>query len=230
MSRRTIPWFVLLLCAVASAQPPASQPFLADPGTPIGAIRVLEAAMEAGDVEKIRAALYFDDPKLVDVIAESAAASAKLRQAAVDRFGQEKAQVFGQTHPGVPDALDQAIVEINQDRATVTKVYPGNESIPASQSVTSLIKVNGAWRMIVEPGENDLAVLPRLMAHTQALTQAMNRTADQIARGHFVTADEARNALQEETMKIMPQLIRGGSDADPAANNPSTQPGADVAK
>src|SRR4051794_38697287 len=86
----------------ATTRSPTTAP--SDSSTPRGALRMFTIALDAGDHDGILALLDAQtdqEKKLANATADLAAASAELKNAAVQKFGAEKSQALGADEAGV---------------------------------------------------------------------------------------------------------------------------------
>src|SRR5437762_13834309 len=119
----------------------------ADQSSPRGALRVLAAAMDAGDGAKIRAVLKSSNPqeeKMVDALVSYHDAVAKFAKAAVDAFGPEDARKL----TGDQAAAQAASLEALQ---AMPEEITGDTALVGADKPTQirLSRVDGKWMVPV---------------------------------------------------------------------------------
>jgi hypothetical protein len=200
-----------LLVAITPATSTAAttQPADHDASTPRGALRMLAQALAAGDRAGILDRLFTNSPQekqLADATAELAEATALLRKAAVDAFGESAAGPLGADLSASPEALkriDAARVEMDGgDKATVR---PGESDGPP----LVLLKRDGVWRVPVGELSKDVE-----SADVQRSIDAMNEQAKQMkAMAGEVEGKKYKSAVaaREELDKRILQGVVGKS-------------------
>lgn len=212
----TLPLVLALLLGVApfaaaQTSQPAAPP---DPSTPKGALKALAMAMARGDSEGIHHLMDATTPaqeKMVDMMAEMAAAMADLNHAMLGRFGEQEAKkVLG----GSPDEqLRQSLSNIDAAKGQIK----GDDAIvsvdPSPQGTMLLRKVGGSWKVRVGQQGSDQQV-DQQVAMIANQVHSIHDIAAEVRDGKYPTAAAAAKAL----------VGRMGADAAPPASQPATQP------
>jgi hypothetical protein len=179
----------------SSAQ--ATQPVLADPSTPKGALKALALAMDQGDSEAIHRLMDTSTPaqgKMVDMISEMAGAIADLNRAMSTRFGPVQAQaVMGNSG----EQLRQSIADID----TASEVDTGDAATvsiaPTERGTMSLRRVNGFWKISMQNRVDKLTPqqVDEDVAMLSGQIHGMRDVSAEVRAGKYPTAADAAAAL-----------------------------------
>jgi len=190
------------MCGYASAQ--ATRPADGAVGaTPRDAVRALNVAMRAGDVQGVKQVFLATTPaeiRMVDADAEMAAALAHLRAAAVKAYGAQGADlVTGDSDASATESaarIDAADVVVEGDVATVT--YRDQKNSP-----WVLKKVEGKWRIPVsQMGKPmDAASLDQRLSDLAVQRQVVEDVAEQIRLKKYASAEAAREAWRTRILQ-----------------------------
>ena len=146
---------------------------------------------------------------IIDGLAPIVAASHKLHDAAVDKFGKDGERLTqnpGGTMSEWSKRADQAVVKINGDNATLSApptAQSGDKGSTNAQAQTQpqplhLKKQDGKWKV-------DLSDTPNAQAMKQqaplfkAMAKAMTETADEVKAGKYQNVTQAQAALRQKT-------------------------------
>jgi hypothetical protein len=198
--------------ASAPTSAPTTQVVAMNQDTPRGTLKLLTKAMDEGDTETIAAVLLPASPAektFSEHIADLAAATGKLKKAAVATFGEEGAKSIND--PAAANAamghIDASTEEVNGDSATVRD---------GSGPVMALKRVDGKWRVPMSellrlmdadtPGK--LSEKSDILAITAA---AINETAAETTKGKYKTAKEAIQAARGKMVKAAMERQRSAT-------------------
>ena len=180
----------------ASAEP-------GDTSTPKGSLKLLAAALRAGDAARIKRVMHAANPsevRMVAAMADMAGAMAQLQRSAVKSFGAEGAkQLVGDTHATDAEGLariEAADVKIASDTATVT-LAEGQEA------PVTLKRVEGEWKIPVAElarGANQ-AALDEQLSELAIQTKLVRELAGEVEAGKFATPSQAHEAWQSRAMQ-----------------------------
>lgn len=206
-------WVALVVvgfCTLAGAQAtaPTTAPAVVvpvDTKSPRGSLKVMAAAMAAGDAAQLRQILFAGSPaeeKMRGAVADFSAAIVKLRKAAETSFSKaEAAELTGDMEGALADnnrRVDSASESINGDSATVQISDPG-QMAPA---IIRLKKVESAWQIVME--ENGQPVSQDELAYkadTVTLqAKVLSESAEELAQGKNQTIDQLKQSIQAKTM------------------------------
>jgi hypothetical protein len=153
-------------------------------------------------------------------MADMIVAGKVLGDAARRRFGAAGAAIGGGVlNPADADRIEQATVQQSGTSATLT--VPGQ---PRPMSFRR--RADGAWGLVIfdaaSATQPDVAKQTRLV---RLLAEAMETSADEIARGTFKDAGDATTALQQRLHAVMLQFHRPATTRSATTTSaPATQP------
>ncbi|HZN68678.1 MAG TPA: hypothetical protein VFB66_25585 [Tepidisphaeraceae bacterium] len=184
-------------------RPPSAPAEPADTSTPKGSLKVLAAALRAGDAAGIRRVMHATNPsevRMVAAMADMAGAMAQLQRSAVRSFGAEGAkQLVGDTHATDAEGLariEAAEVRVASDTATVT-LAEGKEA------PVTLKRIEGEWKIPVAElarGANQ-AALDEQLSELAIQTKLVRELAGEVEAGKFATPSQAHEAWQSRAMQ-----------------------------
>jgi hypothetical protein len=205
VSRKWVIALALSASCPAVGQLAATRPATATAATtPRDALRSLNQAMRSGDEQHIRALFDASTPvevRMIDADAAMAGALARLRAAAVKRFGVKHADVVtGDSDAAGADSItriETADIDVHGDVATVT--YHDEKN--AQQFV--LKKIDGAWRIPVSELGKPLspAALDQRLGDLAVQRSVIDDVAARILQGQYQTPESARDAWHEQILK-----------------------------
>jgi hypothetical protein len=164
--------------------------------TPKGSLKAFARATREADRQKLRSFLYPADEteaRMADAMADATAALARLRLAAIERFGEASARVL---NGGVPSEdeirlMDAATEKIDGDRATVSM-----KGGPRSGQM-QLVRVEGMWKIAV--GQGMAGKTPQqiegAIATLQKTARIVGEITEEVTAGKYKSAREAADAL-----------------------------------
>jgi len=172
---------------------------------PKDALRLLNFALRDGDRNAVAQAFETHSPqevKLVNAMADYAAALASLHHQAAKSFGKQGANaVTGDTDAESSDglrAIDKAEVEVDGDSAIVH--YKNADDPPVK-----LKKIGGRWMLPL----SQLTAGADVQSEQQRLEELGNqahlalKTADEIAQGKYKDASDAAQAWQSRLLDVV---------------------------
>ena len=170
-----------------------------DPSTPRGALLLFNRALRDGDTTTIKQSFITANPlesKMVDTVAEVAAAFAQMHAAAAKTFGEGHAGKFGETDSADIDQIESAEITLNGDTATVR--YKDSKHRPFD-----LKKSGGRWKLpaaqLGKPA--DAAALDQQLADLAVQAKLMRQIAEEIKAGKFTDADQAADAWHSRMLQ-----------------------------
>jgi hypothetical protein len=190
------------------ATAPTSAPV--DQTTPKGALKFLARALEAGDRKMLLDVLDAASPnerKIAEATAGLAEATAELRRASIQTFGETASGALGVNMSAVSEAMtrvDASIETITGDKATVTSTEDPTDSL-------ILVQRDRKWRVpmsqIAGPaGVVNDADLEKNLHDSAEHAKLLKRLAGEVSAGKFKTAIEARQELDKRIIQsAMPQ-------------------------
>lgn len=190
---------VLLSTFGIAAAAPTTQPVI-DTSTPKAALKSFAVATRAGNRDSLRASFHATtetEAKLADLTADVATAVVRLRDAAVEKFGEAGAKQF---NGSIPDdshlgRIDAAKEQVENEAATVVVQGPDGKSQPMY-----LVKVDGQWKISVARGLAAMSA-DKVEGQISALTMTsriLDEVAVEIGKGAYKSADEAAGALKNK--------------------------------
>ncbi len=199
----------------APASAPATRAVPADLTTPRGAMKVFAMSVRAGDEKAIRGVLAADnanEAKLVDALVNMAKSTARLRTAAVAKYGAEVARQMTSDSPTFEDetSVDSAVEQIDGDEATVEVTEKSGDS-----AILQLSRIDGTWHIRISqiiPVKDPTAIatiMPKMAAFERVIADVANR----IESGEYASAEAAKSDLLDKT-----------AAAANAGDGPTTQP------
>jgi hypothetical protein len=203
-----------------------TQPAPAD--SPRGALKALVNAMQAGDAPKIKSLIATTNPteqKMVDAMATMSVAQKKFRDAAQAAYGTNAKELTGDTEAGTAEGLakiDAAPESIKGDTATVDPT--GQPGVPP----LTLKKVDGQWRIPISELARgvDQNTIQQRLEDLGFMSQMMNESADEVAKGMYKTPKDAGEAIKSKMMKRANAATQSSTQptAPPPMNAPATAP------
>lgn len=205
---------LVLLTVVASSVLAADKP---DLSTPKKAAKSFAAAVQSADMTGVKAASTGspEDYKMMESFAGVISAGARLRKAAVAKFGAEDGKKIVQGSPDLPAQIEQSDEKIDGDTATL--VHTGED--PAN--ALKLMRTNGDWKVDLNriPGKDQMA---KSMPMMKELQKVLDESTTDVKDGKFKTADEAQQAVRTRMMAVVTAMF---TQQPPAAPGPATQQG-----
>lgn len=210
---------------VAMAQQPGTvaEEVAANQSTPRGALKVLAAALQNGEGEKLRLVLTAETPieqQMLQAMVEVATASGDVRKAAVAQFGEKGALPLtgdaAATLAKGNKSLDLATEKLDGSKATVVMPEAPDDQI-------HLVKDNnGQWHLPMKAlarGVEPALIQERAEQMMRTVVVFKQITAE-ITQGKYAGADEVRTVIQQ---KLTAALTSGGPATAPATA-PTTAP------
>ena len=192
--------------AAVAATSPTSAPV--DQSTPKGALKVLARALEAGDRKTLLELLDAGSPserKIAEATAGLAEATAELRRAAVQAYGETASRPLGVDAAAVPDAMarvDASVEKIDGNQATVTSTVDPTDAI-------RLVQRDAKWRVPmaqISGAAIDAADLDKNLRDTAEHVKLLKGLAGEVSAGKYKTAMDARQELDKRIIQsAMPQ-------------------------
>ncbi|HEY7118239.1 MAG TPA: hypothetical protein VH475_16750 [Tepidisphaeraceae bacterium] len=183
----------LLTTAVAAAPKTSTAP--ADDGSgPRAALLMYDKLVGPNQTDKALGLYYTTSTReraLANALATVDGALANLHKSATARFGKETADDFVRAVDGTTVAeINAAKIQVTGDTASV--------SFPGSSRPTTMIRVNGEWKIAVKALAQELQSNPRsFRAGLAKLASGINQVADKIAQGQYTKSDAAKKQLLE---------------------------------
>ena len=212
----------------ATSAPATTRAGLDDQSSPKAALKSFARSLEAGDKQAIMRLLAADsaqDKKLAEAASDLAEATARLREAAVKKFGPDLSRALGNEPGGAEEAvkrIDQSEEKIDGEKAAVKPKE--NEGPPLN-----MVKRNGKWMLPMSELSKDVepADLEKNLADMSRQIKLLRELTDEVAAGKYKTAVDARQALDKRIMQAsMPAITTAPSATTTAPANaaPSPQP------
>jgi hypothetical protein len=181
---------LMLLPSVVLAAPKSSD----DGSGPRAALLMYDKLVGPNDADKAIGLYYASNTRervLAAVLAKLDGAVANLRKKAADKFGQDAADAMIRSIDATTaDDINQAKITVNGDTATVL--------FPHATSPSSMVRVNGEWKLSLKPWFRDVRSSPRDLRKSLArLASSTNEIAGKIEQGQYSKAADATNRLQE---------------------------------
>jgi hypothetical protein len=181
---------LMLLPSVVLAAPKSSD----DGSGPRAALLMYDKLVGPNDADKAIGLYYASNTRervLAAVLAKLDGAVANLRKKAADKFGQDAADAMIRSIDATTaDDINQAKITVNGDTATVL--------FPHATSPSSMVRVNGEWKLSLKPWFRDVRSSPRDLRKSLArLASSANEIAGKIEQGQYSKAADATNRLQE---------------------------------
>ena len=191
--------------------------------------KAFSQALVKGDPKTARKYAITDErsDQFLDRMAEMTAAREKLTSAAVAKYGEDGKSIggMGANAAGrgaeINKDFDDAQIDVNGDTATVTSAKEQQNARAGNQPV-KFKKDSGKWKI-------DLTQLPNMDRIEQSLpmmgkmSQAMNKTSEEIDQGKYKDVNEAKMGLRQNLMSAMGLNRRvppgGGSGAAGQGNS-----------
>jgi hypothetical protein len=199
---------LLVLCAEAQAAP--------DLSSPKAAYRSYHQALQAGDVEAIKACVIADEKRLGLVVAQIAYNKTERR------FRDAVLKAFPAAGKQLPDqgaltlaAIEKADAKIEANRAMLRTSV---DDVPVE-----LAKVGDAWKLDLNTlyNEDDIANVAKFRT---AVAEVMDGMLPDIASGKFSTYEAITQALQSRVL-MRAALPQEDLTTQPVGTQPSTRPG-----
>lgn len=197
--------------------------------TPRGALKVLAAALQNGEGEKIRSVLTADtavEQKMLTSMVDVASAVGELRKAAVAQFGEKGSLPLtgdaANTLKQGNKSLDLATEKVEDSKATV--IMPNMPDDPIH-----MVKDNqGQWHMPMKElarGVVEADILKR--AEEMALTVGVFKQVTlEINQGKFAGADEVRTVIQQRLASVLLGQPTPAAPTTAPVEAPTTAPAA----
>jgi hypothetical protein len=181
---------LLLLSSVALAAPKSSD----DGSGPRAALLMYDKLVGPDDADKAIGLYHTTNTReraLAAVLAKLDGSVANLRKKAADKFGQDAADAMIRSIDATTaDDINQAKITVNGDTATVL--------FPHATTPSSMVRVNGEWKLSLRPWFRDLRSSPRDLRKSLArLASSTNEIAGKIEQGQYSKAADAASKLQE---------------------------------
>jgi hypothetical protein len=193
---------VLLLVGLCSQRVRADENL--DLSSPKKSAVAFTRALENADMAAAKSASIGSDEdyKFVQGLIDFIAAGRQLRAAAIERFGDEGKQISGDAMANLSKQAESASEKIDGDSATVDQ---RNGSEPMK-----LKRVEGNWKVDVsafpdkDQTGNALPLVQKVMAAAAADVKA----------GKYKTAQEARQAIEQQIFAVIAEQSNPRRDAD----------------
>lgn len=197
----------LSFCATLLAQ--------SDLSSPKAALKSLFTATERGDAAGVQKVLLVEN----DPNSEALKAYGDLILAA-----KKLGDTAKQKYPVVPNGFAQATI-LPEDAARIDSaqlIQNGDSAtikILGRAEPVTLRRIDGSWRVIIQQGADDPARQTRRIDLLKGLTDAMNKTTEEIAGDKFPTVQDAETRVKERVGAAMSRAMQN----DPPASRPATQ-------
>lgn len=180
----------MLLSSVVLAAPKSSE----DGSGPRAALLLYDKLVGPNDADKAIGLYYASNTReraLAAVLAKLDGAVANLRKKAADKFGQDAADAMIRSIDATTaDDINQAKITVNGDTATVL--------FPHATNPSSMVRVNGEWKLSLKPWFRDLRSSPRDLRKSLArLASSTNEIAGKIEQGQYSKTADATARLGE---------------------------------
>jgi hypothetical protein len=190
MRHRVFPIGLMLLSSVVLAAPKSSE----DGSGPRAALLLYDKLVGPNDADKAIGLYYASNTReraLAAVLAKLDGAVANLRKKAADKFGQDAADAMIRSIDATTaDDINQAKITVNGDTATVL--------FPHATNPSSMVRVNGEWKLSLKPWFRDLRSSPRDLRKSLArLASSTNEIAGKIEQGQYSKTADATARLGE---------------------------------
>jgi hypothetical protein len=142
--------------------------------------------------------------KLLDMVCELTKSNKKLVDAAVSKFGDAGNQISAGGNPGmrkpqVMQSIDNAKVEVDGDTAVAT---------PDSGKPSKWKKDSGKWKVDMT-NMTELSNIDKQGVFFQKLSEANQKSAQEISDGKYKTLDEAKAGVRANMMAALQSVIPG---------------------
>src|SRR5450432_2943907 len=185
----SIPHWIALLVLICAA-PSLAQ---VDTSTPKAAVKSLYAAVQRADAAAIRQLLVVQtDPgqQLIGAYADMILAGRRLGDVVQHKFpGASSAFSQGTFLPEDAARIDAADVSIDGDLAKV--------KFPDHPPPITLQRSGGGWRIVVEESDDTPKHRADQLALLHSMTDALNKSADEIDADKYPTVEEAESAVKD---------------------------------
>lgn len=181
-------------------------------------------AFSQGNAAEAKAHATSDDTTVavIESIAPVVAASLKLHDASVEKFGKDGEQVVQNPARGISDwskHADDAVVKVQGNTATLSENPGASDAAPKGQPL-HLKKVGGKWKVDLSSFPNGQKLKQQAPA-LNATATAYSEAADEVKAGKYQSAAEARLAVAQKVRaaildlrtNLPPGRIRGGAGA-----------------
>ncbi len=194
-----------LLSVGAMAQIEVREEVEATRQTPRGTLKLLRQAMEQGDADALRSILLGEtevEKQLVEAMIETARSAHRLREAAVQTFGEREAtSLFGAmpaTSPSEMTEIDEASETIEEDRAVVQ--FADVQVMPVT-----LVRRGEQWHVPVAElaGKLPPDELEERISEVRAFCGVMVAIAEEITQGKYQNIEQVRQALSSQMMRAV---------------------------
>mgnify|MGYP001061697284 FL=1 len=198
---------IAMLVSHAVAQVEVIEEIPATRQTPRGTLKLLRQAMEAADGEALRSILVGQTPqekRMVEAMVQTAESVQRLRQAAVEAFGEAAAREL----VGGPVDPAEAMKEID----TASETIQENSAIVRFTDVLAepvkLVLEGEQWHVPVGELAQGLQAseLEQRIAEVQVFAEVMSQITEEIRQQKFSSAEQAAQALYNRMMQAMTRL------------------------
>jgi hypothetical protein len=204
-------WLLMMITLVAAAQTRAVN----DLSSPKSAAKSLFVAIQSGDTDAVKDALYQPDAQQAELMSARAdliVCGKKLGDAMHEKFGAS-GDVLGAGSLDSADLakLDDATVEQSPDRAKLT--------VSGQPRPMSFRKQDGKWRLVIS---DITSASPESLAKQTLLVQmmadALRTAATEITAGAYKTPDAAKTVIEQRLHNVMLTFQR------PSTTRSTTEP------
>lgn len=183
----------ILLLTVGRAAVAQTTRAAVDPDSPTAAVQSWLLALDGVHPESVPDLLLATTPQEQEVsaaMAELAAATGKLRGAAIEQFGNKATRLLGNQAGRIAGMSER----VTGDRAVVT--FDGSIAL-------NLVRADGRWRIPVAQVTQGVTArdLSARVAKIHLMAASVMRIAEDVANDRFHTADEVAQAMQEEVIR-----------------------------
>lgn len=173
--------------------------------TPRGTLKLLRQAMETGDGDALRSILLAEgevQPQMVEAMVQTAQSVRRLREAAVEAFGEREAVALAGPQPtGDPTQMkeiDEATETIEEDRAVV-------RFTDVQMNPVTLVRRGEQWHvpvaeLAVKLSDRDLS---ERIEEVRTFNRVMGELTAEIAAGKHQSAEQARQALSSQMLRAV---------------------------
>jgi hypothetical protein len=204
-------WIVAALMICAS--PVFSQ---VDASTPKSALKSLYAAVQNGDATTIRQLLIVqNDPQqqIANAYADLILAGKRLGDVASHKFpGSSNAFAQGALLPEDAAKIDSADLTVDGDTAKL--------KFAEQQSPIVLKQTDAGWRLFVEQSDDTPKHHADQLLLLHAMTDAMNKSADEIDADKYATVEDAESAVKNRLGAVVSKALQ----SDISTSKPASQP------
>jgi hypothetical protein len=187
-----------------------------DASTPKAAMKSLYAAVQRGDAATIRQLLSVQndpDQQIASSYADLILAGKRLGDITLQKFpGSSNPFAQGTLLPEDAAKIDSADVSVNGDSAKLKF---------ADQPSPIVLKHAGdGWRIVIEQDQDTLKRRADQLFLLKGMTDAMNKSADEINADKYATVEDAESAVKNRLGAIVSKALQ----SDLPTSKPATQP------